>query len=321
MLGKIFSTLIIILVIITGLIAFGFDSKISNPFKDKNLYELAEKSFRSLARSSCAKPLAYRIGSIDPAFNISEEKLSLLLKEAENVWENQTGHNLFVYSPDDLDAVTVNMIFDERQEELIFEKTSRADLQKKWGSYETLTITYEKLVSEYENKRDAFDQKVDSYNIALDSYNKKTTEYNKNGGSKSEYNSLLREKEKVDSLFSQLDREQKDIINTSQKLKELGEVLNRLYEDFSQETDKHNKTLDSEVVEVGVYDYYQINIYQYETNNDLRITLAHEMGHSLGLDHVDEKGSIMYYLHPETSSEQLVLSNGDLMELNEVCNF
>jgi len=321
MLGKIFSTLIIVLVIITGLIALGFDSKISNHFGKKRLYELAEISFRNFARSSCAKPLAYRIGSIDPRFNISEEKLSLLLKESENIWENQTGHNLFVYEPENIDAVSVNLIFDERQEDLISEKTSRNELEKKWGSYETLTITYDKLISDYEKKRDAYDVKVNSYNSALDSYNRKTDEFNRSGGSKSEYNTLLKEKEKIDSLFAQLDKEQKDIINTSNKLRELGEVLNRLYEDFSQETDRHNESLDGSSVEVGVYDYYQINIYQYETIDDLRITLAHEMGHSLGLDHVEAKGSIMYYLHPESSSEKPLLSSDDLTELNEVCNF
>jgi len=300
---------------------FDVDKKIANFIVEKKIYDIAETSFRNFARSSCKKPLSYKIGDIDSRFNISEEKLTLLLKEAEDIWESQTGHNLFTYKPEDEDAVVVSMIFDERQESLISEKMSRKDLENKWGSYETLSNTYEKLISEFENKRDSFDRRVNEYNIALERYNKKTTAWNKNGGSEAEYRNLLKEKENVDSLFNSLNKEQKDITESSRKLTELGEILNNLYVDFANKTDRHNENLKGGTVEVGVYESYKINIYQYENAEDLKITLAHELGHSLGLDHVEGEQSLMYYLHPEIDVSNPKLSAMDIEELNDVCRF
>ena len=82
----------------------------------------------------------------------------------------------------------------------------------------------------------------------------------------------------------------------------------------------HNhKFADSTVVHSGDFDSYEINIYQYYDFPDLRLTLAHELGHALGIDHVDDTNAIMYYLLESQDVVNLKPTEFDLQALFEIC--
>jgi hypothetical protein len=83
---------------------------------------------------------------------------------------------------------------------------------------------------------------------------------------------------------------------------------------------KNNATVSAGNVEDGRYVAdnagTRIYIYGFKTKADLLITLAHEFGHALGLEHVSGGDSIM---SPSSDSTNLVLSPEDITELKRVC--
>jgi predicted Zn-dependent protease len=59
-------------------------------------------------------------------------------------------------------------------------------------------------------------------------------------------------------------------------------------------------------------------MYSFANKDELVAVLAHEFGHALGLDHVEGRSSIMYYLL-ETTSSFPTLTENDTAAFQELC--
>ena len=62
-----------------------------------------------------------------------------------------------------------------------------------------------------------------------------------------------------------------------------------------------------------------ILVYQFGNKKDLSLALSHELGHALGLNHVENAKSIMYYVTGNNNDILATPSIEDLAELKRVC--
>ena len=69
----------------------------------------------------------------------------------------------------------------------------------------------------------------------------------------------------------------------------------------------------------GEYNGSQINIYQFRDLPELRLVLAHELGHALGMNHTENSASIMYYLMQDQDMDAPALSPEDQAVFSRIC--
>ena len=250
----------------------------------------------------CPVPLMYHVGEIAPEFNLSREQVEAYLKDAEAVWEQAAGRELFQST--DAGALTINFLFDERQALAESQLSQKAALDGERNKTEELIRRIDDERKEYESQTNEYQEKMAAYERKLTAYNEKVNRYNDQGGAPSAvYDELEREK-------TALNRESNELNATADTLNELARTINELNDRSSQFTDEYNKQVAvynedfgfSREFTQGDYQDKVINIYKFSTENELRTVLAHEFGHALGVDHVEGRSSVMYYLLENTSS-------------------
>lgn len=85
----------------------------------------------------CTLPITYSIGTFDTRFDISREKFLQEIAQAEKIWEDAAGKELFRHIEKD-GTLTINLIYDSRQETT--EKLQKIDkvITGKQSAYEEL---------------------------------------------------------------------------------------------------------------------------------------------------------------------------------------
>lgn len=271
-----------------------------------------------LTANVCPVPIGYRVATIDEHFNLSKEQAKLYLEQAEKVWEGEVDRELFYY--DENADLVVNFVFDERQAIADSEHSRRSYLDAQKAEHEKVFATIEALQKEYDSLSAAYERKVDDYERRLAAYNEKVSSYNDRGGAPSDvFAELEREKEALNQEATGLTKTAGDLNTLVTEINQLGEKGNRLVEEYNREVARYNKQFGfSREFTQGDYQGDEINVYKFSDENELQSVLAHELGHALGIGHVEGESSVMYYLLEDTSTTP-VLSSEDKAELVTLC--
>lgn len=275
--------------------------------------------FFTNANLGCTLPVYYSVGQIDERFNITREEALATLTEAETVWEKPLGRdNLFIYREDS--TLKVNFVYDERQRQAEASERARDDLETRGEANIVLTELHRQLVEEYRVNEENYEQKRVAYEKSLSEYNAKVESYNAAGGAPpDEYEALEKER-------AELDDERDEINNLGEKLNGLAERINKISEkgnelisEYNHKVHQFNDTyVTNEEYTQGDYRTREVNVYSFNDRSELVLVLAHEFGHSLAIDHVENPASIMYYLMGGQTNPP-TLSNEDRSAFAAAC--
>jgi hypothetical protein len=269
----------------------------------------------------CQAPLSYQINApIDERFGITEAEAIEAVKEAETVWEEALGRELFYPSEGGRADVTINFVFGERHATALAEADLRERLEDKKMSSSDLQEQYDKLVSEYQAAKKAHEANVGAYEERLASYNAEVTRYNSEGGAPADVYARLDRTEAA--LAAEADRLEADAVllqAQATEINKLGEAGNQIIRQYNASVESYNEQFGTtEEFTEGDYQDGRINIYTFANQAELVKVLAHELGHALSVSHVEGSNSVMYYLL-EDQPTPLTLSPQDTAAVTAVC--
>ncbi|WP_138429907.1 matrixin family metalloprotease [Fodinibius saliphilus] len=273
----------------------------------------------------CGKTITYRIANIDIKYNISNSELKQVMRKVESLWEQPIGEDLLQYKKNG--EIGIHLIYGGEQH---LENDNKFPQHIKIKTLENriklIRRSYKRLSKRYKEKSEEMEKALAKYNKAAKRYNRKIEELKKNGGIPS---SKKQEIEQIQRMPKQLKDKAINLKQTAESLrqrsnkksKELDDLLDRRNEMIAEYNSRFGE---AQRFNQGQYlvtgNRKRINIYQFSTRAELTILLAHETGHALGLDHVDNPRSIMHIVLTKQNIFDLSLTEEDINALRKRCN-
>jgi hypothetical protein len=268
----------------------------------------------------CARPLPYRIGDLDQRFGLPRDQLRSALKEAEAVWEDAAGRDLFVH--DDGAALPVHFVYDNRQRIMTENVKRRAAIREAGSSADTLKAEYAGAKARHETARRDFQAAQSAHDARVAAHNRTVETVNARGGaSGSERIALERESAEIEIAAEAVEKKRLKANALASHVNGLSERHNELVDEVNENVDAVNAKAGIEFRQ-GLYtrdaEGTRIEIFEFLDRADLVHVLAHELGHALGLGHNDDPQSILYGVNSSRTSKP---SRADLAALHEHCGF
>ncbi len=226
----------------------------------------------------CAQPIYYKLGTFDPKFGISKADFLTDAQKAADLWNEQAGHIMLAYSA--TGTMPLNLIYDTRQQQ--------ANMGESIAQQEAALGTAKQRVASMESQYKAQQQK-----------------YEQDRAAGTDPETLNAEARSLNDLASQIQQE----IN----------VVNSKIDAVNANAKAFNANAGTDFEEgefVEEHGSSRIDLYEFKTKLQLERLMAHEFGHSLGLEHDSGEESIMY---PENIGTTFALSDADKAELTARC--
>ncbi len=274
-------------------------------------------------RLGCDTPVHWKLGEVDSRFPVERQQFLRTALEAERLWEKPTGKELLIYDPNA--SFTVTTVFDDRQKMTYDTRKLQTSIDRYQKQAETLKKSYETLLAGFRRDQAALNTKMDAFQRDFTSYQDNVSRVNASGGAKPQEYASLEKQRKA------LENEQASINKESDRLNKVASTVNATAGQFNSETADardnlakyHLKYGEPKPFIEGLYEspLKSITIYQFESTDDLRLVLAHEFGHALGIEeHVaDSQEAIMYAMMGGQNLDHPALTKDDISIYKLAC--
>jgi hypothetical protein len=269
----------------------------------------------------CQEPLTYRIGTVDARFGVSRRAFADSVGTAAALWEKPLSRQLF--REDSNGMIEISLIYDHRQEAVDTLKKLSYKIENTQSASADLKFRLEKLKTEYEQKKSSLDRDLNAYNARVGAFNAEIQSGGQPSGvAEPAYRRLMMEKDALSMIRGHLQVRQEELKNTLNTMNSMVVVINEIATHYNLDL-VHYRHAGNQLGDEyyrGTYTVHDgkhaIAIYQYDDSSTLVRVLAHELGHALGLNHIDAPGAVMYRLIQSDSRE---LSPEDIAALNMRC--
>lgn len=262
--------------------------------------------------SGTTPPIHYRIASIDPRFHVSMEQFIQITQQATDIWQKETGKVYFIYDPQA--ELAIHLIYSKQQVTTVNRQQDLSNLlqnKQQWQSENNEITLYKQQI---EQATSTINQKQIALKNQLEQYQKDVKEFNHGSSHKLTAQDLLRQQKLLQQQSNQLQQEVAAHNQNIQLLNQKIGTLNQQQKHLAQSIDQFN--LDQRAVphlfHKGLFENNQILIFGFNSFDDLRLTLAHEFGHALGLGHTNDPKSLMYPKLQEQDIHNFKLTHADL---------
>jgi predicted nucleic acid-binding Zn-ribbon protein len=270
----------------------------------------------------CAIPLTYSLGTFDARFGLSREEFLTHITTSEKAWEDVVNKELFRYVDTGGD-LTVNLIYDERQETTNKLQAIGGVIDGKKDTYESLKAEYEKLSEQLRQQRATYNAKLGEFQAMQSAYEKEVARWNKRGGApEEEYARLEKQRAEINARVTTVNTSLAQLNKTVTSVNTLGtksmlssKNSSSMSKNITQQKVPTEKNLVSEntslIMLANVSISTSLEIYcdchvSSSTNSDTRSVI----------DHVTDPEAIMYRLNQGQSSS---LNESDIAALQTKC--
>lgn len=261
----------------------------------------------------CDQPLHYSIEQIDPRFQTNDAEVKEAAGEAEALWENALHRDLFQYDP--IAPFTIHFTYDDRQK-----RTQEEELLQEERN--TLESSNEHLSDAgYNQAKAAYQKALADYQAQVTAYNQAVEQVNKNGGAnKAEYDKLQNQQQELKDLYQDVEKKRQAVNTEANRFNSTATKQKEAIGEFNQSVETFQERYGgARQFDQGVYDGKGITIFQFADHDQLVLVLAHELGHALGLGHVDDPQALMYYLMDKQNVLSVGLTEADIAAAKAVC--
>lgn len=266
--------------------------------------------------------IVWHIGSIDPRFGLGRSQVDKQVRRAIQLWESAAGRRLFRF--EEGHGMPIHLVFDGRQARVQQRQAAGRRLNELSAEVARRKGQHQSAFAAYSDAEREWRQQTNDHNTALSAYNDRVNTLNSNGGVSdavrgeldAERSRLEAEGADLRAQFAQV----QSLLDRSNSLVDLSNEAviqyNRAASDYNARFGGGEQKVVGECFHRG--EALKVCVYAFESQDELAVVLAHELGHALGVRHVKRQNAIMSEVEKSGSiSKRLSLTAEDKRALKD----
>lgn len=260
--------------------------------------------------------LRYAIAEVDSRFGLSKDQVIQLAEQATQIWKQGTGRDYFVYDPNA--QLKIHLIYDQRQDESNQRRQQLGQLDAKEQAW---AVKNQQLEQEKQNLKQQIillknrEQSLQQQHL---NFQNQMIAWTRQGHlSPEQQQSLEQGRQRLRQNTVDLEQENNRYNQKVENYNRLVAELNQMDRHIGQSVDQFNQRFQPRLFDKGQFNGREILVYEFESEDDLKVTLAHEFGHALGLDHHNDPYALMYPQLSKQNLKEFRLGAADLVLLNK----